>query len=362
MAKNNNTAPNKIVYLLGAGATQAEVDYLGAEPVNLLMADTDRDGVASRVFNRLPRKWRLFLGEAGGIDLEKLISLLVACGVDSLSGLAEQIRRRYFWDIRNNLVAAGIIQRPRLAQCLLEMHAIEVFKRDVEVLSGVLTTNHDGLLQIASQQALGEVNLGFPFDSDELKPAGADATPPILQLHGSFTWRFAVPIKVYKLRRDSPYSKDTSWIPPTILKESKNYPFNKVTALAYELLAKKCDVLRIVGSSLTQNDWNVLSLIFNAQRHREIVKGSAFKVELIVSQATGERIFEQCSYLKNLFPIGFLSEGNFAPYKKNRRIPSDMENVFAYWLKEKIYYHRKRGDFGTAALPDSMAEIAGGIP
>lgn len=362
MAKKTKASPNKIVYLLGAGATQAEVDYLGAEPVNLLMRDTtDRDGVASRVFNRIHRKWRLFLGETGGIDLEKLISLLVACGVDDLSSLAEEVRRRYFWDIRNNLVAAGIIQRPRLAQGLLEMHEIEVFKKDVEVLSGVLTTNHDGLLQIASQQALGEVNLGFPFDSDEFKPAGADATTPILQLHGSFTWRFGVPIKVYKLRLESPYSRDTSWIPPTILKESKNYPFNKVAALAYELLAKKCDVLRIIGSSLTQNDWNVLSLIFNAQRHREMVKGAPFQIQLIMSHKTGLEIQKQTSYLKNLTPIGFLSEGKFARYK-NRRIPSDMNNVFAYWLKEKIYYHRKRGEFGSAALPDSVAEIAGGIP
>ena len=361
MARSTNVAPNKIVYLLGAGATQAEVDYLGAHPVSLLMRDTDREGVATRVFNRIRRKWRLFLGENEGIDLEKLISLLSACGVDSLSGLAEDIRRLYFWDIRNSLVTAGIIRRPKLAQGLFEMHEIGHFKREVEALSGVLTTNHDGLLQIASQQTFGEVNLGFPFDSDELKEASTDATPPILQLHGSFTWRFAVPIRVHRLRRKSPYSPDTSWIPPTILKESKNYPFNKVTALAYELLAKKCDILRIIGCSLTQNDWNVLSLIFNAQRHREIVKGAAFQVQLIVSYKTGLEISNQCSYLKNLTPIPFLSEGKFAAYKR-KTIPPEMKNVFAYWLKEKIYYHRKRGDFGTDDLPDSMAEIVGGIP
>lgn len=356
--------PIKIVYLLGAGATQAEVDYLGAHPVNLLMRDSpDREGVASRVINRIRRQWRLFLGENEGVDLEKLISLLSACGVDSLSGLADDIRRRYFWDIRNSLVTAGIINSPKLAKGLFQMHEIENFKKTTEVMTGVITTNHDGLLQVASQQAFGEVNLGFPFASEDLKPTDTNDTPPILQLHGSFTWRFAVPIKVHKLRGDSPYSPDTSWIPPTILKESKNYPFNKVTALAYELLAKKCDVLRIIGSSLTQNDWNVLSLIFNAQRHREIVKGSAFKVELIVSDETGRGIAKQCSYLKNLTPIGFLSDGNFAPYKnKKKPIPSEMKNVFAYWLKEKIYYHRKRGDFGTANLPDSMAEIVGGIP
>jgi hypothetical protein len=39
-----------------------------------------------------------------------------------------------------------------------------------------------------------------------------------------------------------------------------------------------------------------------------------------------------------------------------------MRNVFAYWLKEKIYYHRKKGEFGGGALTQAMTEIAGGIP
>jgi len=311
--------------------------------------------------NKVSRKWRLFLGENEGKDIEKLISLLVASGVDSLSDLAEGIRQRYFWDIRNNLVKAEIIQSPKLAQGLLEMHNMQHFRDEVESLSGMLTTNHDGLLQIASQKVFGEINLGFLFDSDDgLKSTGSNDTPPILQLHGSFTWKFAVPIKVTKLRKSSPYSADTSWIPPTILKESKNYPFNKITALAYELLVKKCDVLRIIGSSLTQNDWNVLSLFFNAQRHRELVNDVPFQVQLITSHKTGEYISQQCSYLKNLTPIGFLSDGKFAAYK-GKSVPADMKNVFAYWLKEKIYYHRKRGDFGSGDITDTMAEIAGGI-
>jgi hypothetical protein len=359
--KAKKVNPIRVVYLLGAGATQAEVDYLGAHPVSLLMRDTDREGVATRVLNKVGRRWRLFLGENAAIDIEKLISLLAASGVDDLTQLAERIRKLYFWDIRNSLVTAGIIERPKLVQGLLEMHSNDHFRQEVEELRGIITTNHDGLLQIASQEVFGGINLGFLFNSEAgLTPTAPNRIPPILQLHGSFTWRFAVPIRVNKLVARLPYSRDMSWIPPTILKESKNYPFNKITALAYELLAKNCDLLRIVGSSLTQNDWNVLSLIFNAQRHREIMRDVAFQVQLITSHKTGISIAEQCSYLKNLTPIGFLSEGRFARYK-NKTIPSEMKNVFAYWLKEKIYYHRKRGEFGAADLTDTMAEIAGGI-
>jgi len=135
---------------------------------------------------------------------------------------------------------------------------------------------------------------------------------------------------------------DTLWIPPTILKESKSYPYNKLAALAYELLARHCDLLRIVGTSLTQNDWNVLSLIFNAQRHREMANNEPFVIELIMPQSAGEQIKIDCGYLKNVIPIGFLTDGQFADYKTPENIPaeSDLMNPFAYWLSEKRNFHR----------------------
>jgi hypothetical protein len=363
VAKRRKEEPKHVVYLFGAGATQAEVDYLDARPVNLLMRDNEEageDGVATRILNRISRKWRAFLGEDQGVDIEKLISLLAASGVDRLSGLAETMRRHYFWEIRTSLVLAKVIKRPQLATALLEMHSNNHFRKEVETLSGILTTNHDGLLQISSQEVFKEVNLGFPFVSEELTPAVSDVTPPILQLHGSFTWRFAVPIEVTNLRKELAYSPETIWIPPTILKESKNYPFNKVTGLAYEILAKQCDVLRVIGSSLTQNDWNVLSLIFNAQRHRELVKGAPFLIELVMPHDSGERLKQECSYLKNITPIGYLTDGQFGDYKEPNLPPDDEKrNVFKYWLKEKIDHHRKRDEFGGEALGPTMARLAG---
>src|SRR5713226_1593415 len=106
-----------------------------------------------------------------------------------------------------------------------------------------------GLLQIASQQVHGSVDLGFPFSSGDFTPATSTDVPPILQLHGSFTWQFGVPPKAVRLRTHSRYPAETIWIPPSILKESRIYPFNKLVGLSYELLAKHCDVLRVVGSS-----------------------------------------------------------------------------------------------------------------
>src|SRR6266542_1758899 len=212
----------------------------------------------------------------------------------------------------------------------------------------------------AFQKVYGAVNLGFPFVSPEFTLAGPNSIPLLLQLHGSFTWTFGVPMEVRRMRRESTYHPDTVWLPTTILKESKAYPFNRLAALAYALLVDRCDVLRVIGSSLTQNDWNVLSLIFNAQRHREAVNRSTFKLELIMPQRHGVGIEAECSYLSGLTPVGYLTEGRFEPYKED---PLDqdpgMSNVFAYWLKEKITHHYRRGEFGAGELRGAMATISG---
>ena len=232
-------------------------------------------------------------------------------------------------------------------------------KTGVESLTGILTTNHDGLLQVASERVFGGVSLGFPFTSRDLSSDSPKRVPPILQLHGSFSWQFGLPPSITSLKRDSKYRANTMWIPPTVLKESKNYPFNKISGLAYEILSRRCDVLRIIGSSLTQNDWNILCLIFNAQRHRELRHRDPLRIELIMSRSSGEDIQGSCSYLKNTFPINHLSEGDFSGYNEES-IPADSElrNAFAYWLREKINYHRRRDEFDLP-IGRWMTQIAG---
>jgi hypothetical protein len=66
---------------------------------------------------------------------------------------------------------------------------------------------------------------------------------------------------------------------------------------------------------------------------------------------SGENISQECAYLKYMNPIGFLTEGQFADYKSSDEIPpeSDMANPFAYWLNEKIGYHRARHELSDLA-------------
>lgn len=353
--------PKQVVYLWGAGATQAEVDYLGAYPINLLMRDSNvGEGVSTRVLKRAYDGREVFLVVDKGVDIEKLISLLSASGVDKHAILAERIRQDYFEEIRASLVLAGVHENPQLITGLLELHANKEFAQQVEQLTAIITTNHDGLVQIASQNVFGGVNVGFPYSEGDFSFPAERPIPPVLQLHGSFTWRFAVPISVAKLKKDTTYSPATIWIPPSILKEAKQYPFNKLTALAYEFLLRQCDVLRIVGSSLTQNDWNVLSLIFHAQRHRELLQETAFRIELIMPPQSGEAIKADCSYLTNVASIGYLDDGDFSPYNEDGPLPiPDMQNPLAYWLKEKISYHVKKQHIKEHELGKAMTTITG---
>jgi hypothetical protein len=74
----------------------------------------------------------------------------------------------------------------------------------------------------------------------------------------------------------------------------------------------------------------------------------------------GENVKRECSYLKNITPIGYLTEGQFGDYKETKLPPDDeRRNVFAYWLKEKIDHHRKHDEFGDNALGRTMAKIVG---
>ena len=102
--------------------------------------------------------------------------------------LAETLRRLYFEDICENLAKAQVLNKHELSSGVLRMHVHEVFKQR-ETLTGIITTNHDGLLQAAWQEVGTEVNLGIPFTSADVSQS-VNGKPPVIHLHGSFTWEF----------------------------------------------------------------------------------------------------------------------------------------------------------------------------
>src|SRR5258708_31609616 len=122
--------PTKVVYLFGAGATQAEVSYDGPGNVSVLMLDTDLgDGISTGVLRGLGSEGDPFKADKG-TDVEKLISLLTASGIDKHLEVAEKMRQHYFEEICTRLVSAIHVDRPTLAIALLEMHRNVTFQTE----------------------------------------------------------------------------------------------------------------------------------------------------------------------------------------------------------------------------------------
>ena len=347
--------PKKIVYLWGAGATHAEAQHLGST-VNLLMGKVTGGsdfaiGVAGRTMERIGLQFSAHFGANEDIDVEKLITLLTMSGIKRHVDYAQGIRKEYFAELTDSLNQAGIMKNPKLANQLFRLHADPKFQTDAEVLEAVITTNHDGLLQLASQQTFGYLDLGFEYHSREFKRVEGSESVPIIQIHGSFTWSFGVPISVGR-RPSKAKSSSTIWIPPTIEKDTRAYPFNRLNALAYEKLSNRCDVLRIVGSSLTQNDWNILSLIFNAQRHCQAIGNDTFTIELIAPVKTGNAIKYSCGFLDKILTIDQLSDGDYEIFRQGEDVAdTDANNPLEYWLNQKILFHNRRGECDVEFLP-----------
>ena len=82
MAARSKPRPKRVVYLWGAGATQAEAQHLGAT-ISLLMPDTDAfgDGIATRILRRVKDNISTSFDSGQGVDIEKVISLFAASGI-----------------------------------------------------------------------------------------------------------------------------------------------------------------------------------------------------------------------------------------------------------------------------------------
>lgn len=352
-----------IVYIVGAGATQAEAAHAGHH-VNLLMKNSDLGvGISERILDKASMGKKLIrkiLSIEEETDIEKLITLLSATGTVKNIEYAEILKKNYYQEIIGSINDVGILYNPELAIALLQMHTNKKFS-GIENLVTIISLNHDNLFQEASQTVHSCINLGFDFFSTEFKPCDNIRAPYLIQLHGSFSWRRQKQIQVVKIKPESQYDPSMTWIPPSILKETKDYPFNKLTGLAYELLVD-CDILRIVGCSLSQNDWNLLSLIFNAQNAQYIESKVCFKIELIMDIDNFDYFKKEISYLRNVIPISQLDDGDFSGYKikKGERVrPSELDNPFEFWLKTKVNFHISEGQFDRGSIENPLKQIIG---
>jgi len=359
-----STEPPSVVYLFGAGATQACVDYVGssygilmrdlalplAEAVSTLLRDrpySNQRGLED-LFNNVIDE---------DTDFEQLITFLDDSPSAIHRAFADDVRASFEQVLRARLkkVAPELDHTPNnLYTALIDLYNIsEVDER----LRGCMTLNYDSFLETAVAQ-LGGRAVDYGISVYPERPEGTPLT--ILKLHGSFTWDEVWPVRLGE-------AEHTLWIPPGIRKSKYNYPFNLLWGRARELL--DCDILRVVGCKLGPNDWDLISLLFSTRHVNEL--RPPYRIELIDSPEVAERIKQVFPYLgiRSIFEvepvgsqiIGELRRDEPVPWEEltsqqqNRLLETlPSQNWFALWLNHKVEAIYRT--YGTVATETGAVE------
>ena len=309
----------KVVYLFGSGATQAVVKAINPD-LGLLTIDIQEEietnyssrGINNTIWNELITK---------GNDVEHLISVLESQHNYS----ASEKLRKYYRDAIVNL-SEKIPTNPlpdNLYSILIDLHHIDGL--DEELLS-FITLNYEDILERTISSHF-DYSIDYIIETINKKPKKS-STIKVFKLHGSFNWSNSRPISVRKMTALK--SKDTLWIPPGVEKRKENYPFNLLWGKAIEDLLN-CDMLRIVGCSLSRNDWGLIPVLYTVQRFNE--NGRGIEIEIIDYPDTTKTIKSTYKYLRTK---GLLEIPDILAFYKNQFHPTSPESLILSEIEKKF--------------------------
>jgi len=325
--------PEKVVYLLGAGATNAEKMFACSDEKfnfadeGLTNADVSRrvleqmwrkKGKTSQLISKygLDKKCLERPPEVGKeVDIEFLISLIESNKAEESQNDAKLLRKYFRTDISSKLKFRGEKITPCLYQALLEW---QKFIKNEKVL-GYLTLNYDSLFETAL------IDMGYKIDyglSIENLSQDTDDEKLLLKLHGSFDWFLNAETNKIRIEINGEKEKEPLWIPPGLIKEYADYPYNLLFGKAREILIE-CDILRVIGCSLSSNDIGLISLIFGTQK----MKLGGYSIEIIDSDTIyRERLQKRLGFMINFEELFYR-----APRYKELGLDST-DNPFRDWL------------------------------
>jgi SIR2-like domain len=304
--------PKRIVYLFGAGATHAELQNLNTDSISKKRGLLIKD-VSSRVIEKARseksyiRDVALVSGTSGSLNIELLISLLENSKIHGWEGKTRLLKKLVQQDIER-ILSKSLTDRFYLHKALFELHR-HVTTQAKEQLIGLISLNYDNILDRAYQDNYGPPNYCFSLETD----ADMQKNIPLLKLHGSFNW---------KRQQIRGRTRNIEIIP---LGSNKNYlhaPYGFIWNRALEILIE-CDTLRVVGCSLSQNDFHLIDLLFKAHLERNV----AFDIEVISDDAAGQAIRGNYGFFPRIRTLLELEE---------HLIPDPAPiNPFKTWLKYK---------------------------
>jgi len=333
----------KVVYLLGAGATHAEMvnavprlasDETLQRRIGLLTshlsarvmrsARLNANFVKDLEFLEPPRKQEP-VGAAKGVTGAMNIELLISLIENSKARGWEQKARILKLLVRRDIEARLQQRKARfyLHSALLEMQQ----KSEDERLIGIISLNYDDVLDEAYKEVYRKTRLDYCVSLDAAARASQEV--PVLKLHGSFNWRRGLTVRGRKRRIDI--------IP---LGSNKNYlhaPYNFIWTRALEVLVE-CDSLRVIGCSLSQNDTHLVDLLFKAHLEKPPDKMKSFEIEIISGESAGRAIRDNYGFFPGVKTQQGESLNPFLTWLMSRadRIPADTIKGTRHLKKLKI--------------------------
>jgi hypothetical protein len=310
------TAKKKVVYLFGAGATHAEL--MSAGSVETETAQRERGLLMSNVSERVIERARqdqsylegveMVSGTSGSLNIELLISLMESSKVEGWADKTERLKTLVREDIESILTPEATADF-YLHRALLEFHQHAAVTA-MEELYGLISLNWDGILDQAFEEFYGAADYCFP--RGDSPPSGK---LPLLKLHGSFNWDRQV---IWGR------SRRIEIIPLGANKSYLHSPYSFIWNRALEVLVG-CDVLRVVGCSLSQNDFHLIDLLFKAH----VARGREFEIQIISAESAGEAIQKSYGFFRGAKRLTQIEE----PLVPTGAEPP--ENAFREWLKYK---------------------------
>ena len=351
----------KVVYLIGTGASHAELKYRDPANTGLLMSN-----VVQGVFNSLANSNErdpsirellniLDIGEPDpykGIDIENIITLYESTGTAVDRKRANKLKKLFRTFITDNIDKIKHLDgHPKLLTALIDMYNV---KRIDEKLHGIITINYDDFIEGALMNIYDGINYPFEVDKGSNSYKSNNKLAPLCKLHGSFSWENTNPVKV---KPDLKVGNEDQllWVPPGVIKRNDHYPFNAIWGTARRFL--KCDILRIIGCSLNKNDWSLITLLHTTKRLRNDIS-EKYSIEYIgfptaykkfnnefpyfeIRQITELEEFKK--YMEKEYKEQYiLAEGDSEKEKMNNWLIEKRGsfNIFLEWLKAKAYYYR----------------------
>ena len=295
----------------------------------------------SRGSRELPQDIAKYLADE--VNIEQLITLYEAAGTTEHIDAARDLKSLFREELEERVRGASPDYEPALFAALLDMHSLQHLD---EQLILVMTTNYEDLIEQAMQDVFGAVNYVIKTDPTNGPYDLSENPVPFLKLHGSFNWKNESPVMIQSTINEE---RDVIWIPPGVAKNREDYPFDLIWGKARELL--DCDVLRIIGSSLSMNDWGLVSLVHTTQKPRAD-RQTPYSIEIIDYPSKCRRIKNEHKYLNmsTVLDIPEFSDylvRSYSPAQIGTTVPEERleqmgeqylqppENMFAHWLRAK---------------------------